>query len=351
MSLLAERWKGLASLPHVPLVTGAPTPAVRMERLSERLGADVWVKRDDLTSRVYGGNKVRKLEWLLGDARAQGADTLVTVGALGSHHVLATTLHGTREGFDVHAVVGPQPSTPHVLEDARLDLAAGATLHPVRAFALVPARVRTLIVQLRLRGKRPYVVKGGGSSPVGALGYVEAGLELAAQLDARSLPEPRVISVAYGTGGTVAGLAVGLAAAGVTAPLTAVRVTDVALANRAALGRLVARTVALLRAHDDRFPDVTDLALGRIRIDSREFGPGYGLPTESGARAVDFAAQDGLVVETTYTAKALAGLVRQAQDLPAGTPMLYLHTLSSADQSALLARAPELPPKLAALAR
>jgi 1-aminocyclopropane-1-carboxylate deaminase/D-cysteine desulfhydrase-like pyridoxal-dependent ACC family enzyme len=265
--------------------------------------------------------------------------------------VLATALHGGREGFQVHAVVGPQPSTPHVIEDARLDLAAGATLHPVRSFALVPPRVRALALRLRLRGRRPYLIKGGGSSPVGALGYVEAGLELAAQFDARILPEPQIISVAYGTGGTVAGLAVGLAAAGVTAPIAAVRVTDVALANRAALGRLVARTVALLRAHDDRFPDVTQLALGRIRIDSREFGAGYGLPTESGTRAIELAAQDGLVLETTYTAKALAALVRQAQDLPSGAPMLYLHTLSSADQSALLARAPDLPPKLAALAR
>jgi 1-aminocyclopropane-1-carboxylate deaminase/D-cysteine desulfhydrase-like pyridoxal-dependent ACC family enzyme len=351
VTTLAERWTGLAALPRVA-IAALPTPVERLAQVSESTGAEVWVKRDDVTSPLYGGNKVRKLEYLLGDARAKGADTLITVGAVGSHHVLATSLFGAREGFDVHAVLGPQPAGPQVLEYARCDVAAGATLHPVPSFALVPFAVKALALRLRLRGRTPYIIPGGGSSEVGALGYVEAGIELAAQLEARALPEPRAIHLAFGTGGTVAGAAVGLAACGVTSEIVAVRVTEPALANRLVLRRLIHKLVALLRKLDRRFPDIAELALGRIRIEARELGAGYGVPTDTARFADGLGRVDGLTLETTYTAKALAGLVRDAAARPPRTPLLYWHTLSSADLRPLLARAPEsLPRAVLALAR
>jgi D-cysteine desulfhydrase len=351
VTTLAERWTGLAALPRIALAT-LPTPVERLAQVSERANAEVWVKRDDLTSPAYGGNKVRKLEYLLGAARAAGADTLITVGALGSHHVLATSIFGAREGFDVHAVLGPQPGTAHVLESARGDLAAGATLHGVPSFALVPLAAKALALKLRMQGRTPYVIPAGGSSEVGALGYVEAGVELASQLAARTMPEPRAIHLALGTGGTVAGAAVGLAACGVTAEIVGVRVTDPALSNRIVLAQLVRRVVARLRALDPRFPDVADMALARIRIEPRELGRGYGVATDAARFADGLARVDGLALETTYTAKTLAGLMRDAAGRAPRTPLLYWHTLSSADLSPLLAKAPAtLPPKLAALAR
>lgn len=351
MTTLAERWKGLAALPRIAIAT-LPTPVERLAQVSESTSAEVWVKRDDLTSPTYGGNKVRKLEYLLGDARAKGADTLITVGAVGSHHVLATALFGAREGFDVHAVLGPQPAGPQVLDYARCDLAAGATLHPVPSFALVPLAVHALALRLRMQGRTPYLIPGGGSSRVGALGYVEAGVELATQLEARALPEPRAIHLALGTGGTVAGAAVGLAACGVTAEIVAVRVTDPALANKVALSHLIHQVVADLRARDERFPDIAHLALSRIRIEARELGSGYGVPTDNARFADGLARVDGIALETTYTAKTLAGLVRDAATRPPRTPLLYWHTLSSADLAPLLARAPlALPRAVAALAR
>lgn len=349
--MLAERWKGLSALPRITCAT-LPTPVERLAQVSEHTSAEVWVKRDDLTSPLYGGNKVRKLEYLLGDARARGADTLITVGAVGSHHVLATALFGAREGFDVHAVLGPQPAGPGVLDYARCDLAAGATLHTVRTFALVPFAVRALALRLRMQGRTPYIIPGGGSSHIGALGYVEAGAELALQLEARELPEPRAAYIALGTGGTVAGVAVGLAACGVTTEIVAVRVTEPALANRVLLGRLVHQLVAHLRSFDPRFPDVADLALSRIRIETRELGCGYGIPTDTSRFADSLGRVDGIILETTYTAKALAGLVRDAATRPPRTPLLYWHTLSSADLTQLLRRAPAtLAPAVAALAR
>jgi len=339
--LLVERWEGLARLPWIELAD-LPTKAHALSAISDAAGVPVWCKRDDLTARLYGGNKIRKLEWLLGDARSRGRDTLVTTGAFGSHHVLATALCGRSAGFEVHAVLFPQPWTQHVEDQLRADLAAGGVLHRARSYAEVAARMAWIATRLRMQRKRAYVMGPGGSSPVGALGYVEAGLELAQQIDHGGLPEPDAIYVAAGSGGTSAGLAVGLAAAGVGARVVAVRVTDRIAINRTVLAQLVRRTVRLLRKHDPRFPPVARDALSRIAIDGSHAGPGYGAATPEGDEATQPAARDGLVLDPTYTAKALAALIADAR---AGTTRrpLFLHTLSSAPMAPLLAGAPPAP--------
>src|SRR5438477_12977555 len=138
MSVLSMRWSRLRSLPHVALGT-LPTPLERSARLTDALGGDVWVKRDDLTGGPYGGNKVRKLERLLADALDRGADTIITTGAAGSHHVLATATYAARLGLAVHGVMVPQKKTPHVEATLRASVAAGAALHSVRVHVAVPA--------------------------------------------------------------------------------------------------------------------------------------------------------------------------------------------------------------------
>ena len=342
MTRLSERWKGLLRLPYVDLGI-AETRVERLATLSKEVGARVWCKRDDLTSPLYGGNKVRKLEFLLGEARARGSKSVITVGALGSHHVLATSLFGKQAGFNVHAILGPQAPTPHVRENILCDLAASATLHVVPTFALALPAVHALAAKLSLLGQRPYIIPAGGSSPIGALGYVEAGLEFAEQLDTGKAAEVASIYLPFGTGGTVAGVAVGLAAAGVMTEIVAVRVTAKALANRHALKGLIRKVVANLRAYDIRFPDVADLAFQNVRIDSNEYGAGYGLPTASGHDAEERAKRDRLTVETTYTAKALASLIRESRNRGNERSVLYWHTLSSADLSPLLNMAPAIP--------
>ncbi len=172
---------------------------------------------------------------------------------------------------------------------------------------------------------------------------MEAGLEFAEELDAGKAAEVSSIYLPFGTGGTVAGLAVGLAAAGVMSEIVAVRVTAKALANRHALKSLIKKVVANLRACDTSFPDVADLALQNVRIDSNEYGAGYGLPTASGKEAEEKAARDKLTVETTYTAKALASLIRETRARGKDASVLYWHTLSSADLSPLLRMAPPIP--------
>jgi 1-aminocyclopropane-1-carboxylate deaminase/D-cysteine desulfhydrase-like pyridoxal-dependent ACC family enzyme len=354
MTYLIDRFPGLCAIPRRALVP-RPTEVVAMPRLSKMTGADLWVKRDDATAAAYGGNKVRKLEYLLGDAEAQGADTLITTGAFGSHHVLATSIFGAEAGLSVHAALVPQPWHKHVGENLRADVAAGATLHPIRHVAEVPFAVRRLARRLRREGRRPYLVPHGGSTAYGALGYVEAGLELAAQVDARALPEPEAIYVALGSAGTAAGLAIGLAAAGLTTKIVAVRVTDRLLANRATFLALLRRTMTLLRERDPRFPAVLELAAAKVEIDATAFAPGYGVSTPETRRAAELAAAEGLVTDETYTARALQVMLRHAESgrrrsgaLAPRDPFtwkraLFWQTLSSADLAPLLRRVPAAP--------
>jgi 1-aminocyclopropane-1-carboxylate deaminase/D-cysteine desulfhydrase-like pyridoxal-dependent ACC family enzyme len=236
-----------------------------------------------------------------------------------------------------------QPWTEHVGETMRAFLGAGGEAHPARSMMGAAVVLGALVSKLELAKKRPYVIGPGGSSPVGAVGYVDAGLELALQIDAGEAPEPDVIFVPAGSGGTVVGLALGLAAAGLMTRIVAVRVTNRLAIHPRRLARLAARTVATIRAHDPRFPDVTDLAMKNVALDVAHRGAGYGVPTEEGERAAALAAKDGVVLDPTYTAKAFAALVAAAERGEAGKRALFLHTLSSARMAPLLVGAPAVP--------
>ena len=346
-TLLETRWPKLA-LPRLPLIAG-PTPLQHDEALSRAAGGEVWIKRDDLTHPVYGGNKVRKLERLLGDAIAQGADTIITTGAAGSHHVLATALFGRRHGLTVHAVLVPQAASEHVTLDLRAMLGQGAEIHPVSFYSAVPAATAALVAKLRLEGRRPYVIPPGGSNGTGALGYVEAGLELAQQLLERRAPEPDAIVVPLGSGGTVAGLAVGLAAAGCVVPIHGVRVTPRALVGRAFLLAQIRGAIERLHSSDDRFPRITGVASSLYRIEEDELGDGYGLPTPRSREAMRVAEAAGLHLDTTYTAKTFAHVLRLFRESRGGKKLgrvLYVHTLSSAPLQPLVERAPSIPHRL-----
>ena len=226
---LFRAFPSLASrVPWVPLGR-FPTPVARIDGLAPR-SVELWVKRDDASGAAYGGNKVRKLEFLLGEAKACGARQLVTLGAIGSHHVLATAIYGRQVGLAVDAVVFPQPLTEHVREQILADVAAGARLHPTSGYLGVPWRVW----RLRRRADTLWI-SSGGSSPIGTLGYVTAGLELLEQIARGELPRPDVIYVALGSCGTAAGLLVGLCGAPtlprLDARLVGVRVVDRLVSN------------------------------------------------------------------------------------------------------------------------
>jgi D-cysteine desulfhydrase len=322
-----------------------PTRVHRLEGLVPP-SVELWVKREDESGGPYGGNKVRKLEFLLGEARARAARRLVTLGAIGSHHVLATAIYGARAGFLVDAVVFPQPLTDHVRRQLLADVAAGASLFSTGGYLGVP-----LSVWRRRRGDGVYWVPPGGSSPLGTLGYVSAGLELQEQIAAGELPAPDVVYLALGSCGTAAGLILGLAGTPARpAPATeivAVRVVDRLVSNGRATRRLADRTAALLVSHGEQW--FNRCARPSLRIDHRWFGGAYGRPTPAGAAAVARAAACGLELEPTYTGKTMAALLADAEaGRLDGKRVLFLHSFSSVDLGPLVAgaRIDALPPRL-----
>lgn len=355
VNALAERWPLLAlDQPHIPALArvklaSLPTPIEQLPRISDKVDSEIWVKRDDLTAPRYGGNKVRKLEYLLGDARARGANALVTAGAVGSHHVFATALYGRELGFETYAVLTPQPYQRHVEEVLRADLAIGAHLYPAGGLAEVARRMVELSIRLRFWGRKPYIIPLGGSNVLGTLAYANAGLELAQQIDAGLCPDFDALYVACGSAATVAGIALGLAAGGVRSRVVGVRVLDRLFANRLRIGQLIHQADELLRKHDSRFPSVAVRALESIALDSQELGPGYGLTTPASEAAREFAASEGLTLDETYTSKALAALLRDARGERRGQKLLFWHTLSSASLQPFLQDAPDAPERFVKL--
>jgi 1-aminocyclopropane-1-carboxylate deaminase/D-cysteine desulfhydrase-like pyridoxal-dependent ACC family enzyme len=305
-----------------------PTPVQHVAALS-RPGALLWLKRDDVTNPLYGGNKVRKLEYLIAEARARGASRLVTVGAAGSHHVLATAIFGRQAGFEVEAVLVPQVRTEHVVEHLRADLAYGLRAVAAGSWGTVP-----FLVSPRL-GRGAYFLPPGGSNVAGAMGYVAAAREIAAQVRAGELPEPDLCVVTLGSGGTAAGLAVGFALEEMRTRVLAVGVAE-PRAPLAWLTRHLARACARRMGSSNG-----SAALSRegLRIDWRYLGAGYSEPTAWGERATEVAGSVGMTLDATYTAKTFAAVLDVIASRCA-KHVLYVHTLSAAPMAPLLAHAP-----------
>ena len=311
-------------LPWTPLGDW-PTPVERVEDVPAGFRGEVWVKRDDRSSREYGGNKVRKLEYLLADAVEQGAGRLITTGVEGSHHCLATAVHGRRVGLPTTLVVFPQPETAHARKIAALNRAWADEVRLCRSFASQP--FVEAAVRWRRRDDRPYVIPGGGSNDLGALGYVGGALELAQQVRDGVAPRPDVITVAAGTLGTLAGLAVGAALTNLADRIIGIRIVPYAIGNRVVLGSLVEGVVRRLTDAGTRPPDPR-LILERVELVGDYLGDGYGRPTEWGAEATEWFRDRGLELDPSYTAKTAAGLLDAMAEEPDAVH-LYWHTLSS----------------------
>lgn len=294
----------LADLPFLPLLHG-PTPVDEAKSLFSWLGRDrVWVKRDDLASPIYGGNKVRKYEYLLADARARGARSLVTIGGLASTQVTATARFGAALGLPVRAVLFDQPMTEFGRRALLADVTAGAELTHGGSIPTTLWRARRVLREAREH--QPYFVLPGASTPLPNVGFVDAALELAAQAAAGEMPHPEVVLVPAGSCGTVVGLALGFRLLGLTTEVIGVRITT-ALTCNGAYVRLVAwATDRFLRKGS---PTYARLARGPLRasIFHGACGPGYGEPTaDAWAGADALAAVTGHPGEITYTGKLLA---------------------------------------------
>jgi 1-aminocyclopropane-1-carboxylate deaminase/D-cysteine desulfhydrase-like pyridoxal-dependent ACC family enzyme len=316
--------RALAAPPRVLLAT-LPTPLERGPVLPG--GARLWVKRDDLTGLGMGGNKARKLELLCGEARAAGADTLITVGAGQSNHCRMTAAAGARLGWPVHLVLGGDaPAEP--AGNQLLTSLFGAELHfaGVTAWDALEVAKDALADDLRAQGRRPFAIPIGGSTPVGAIGFVAAFAELQRQCEATGL-RPRSVVHASSSGGTHAGLLAGRAA---------VAAGGGAVPEIVAFG--VAKGILLDPKYTAELADATldHLGLTEVRVDANDvhldgaaLGADYAEPTAEADAALAWAARTGgWVLDRVYTAKACAGLLAMAEDghWREGADVVFWHT-------------------------
>ncbi len=313
----------LEAVARLPLFT-APTPLEHLPRLSAQVGRQVYIKRDDTTQFALGGNKVRKLEYLLADALHLGADTLVTAGAIQSNHVRQTAAAAARLGLGCVALLeNPIGTTDqNYLSNGNrllLDL-FGAEVELVANLDTADELLHQTAERLRQQGKRPYVVPIGGSNALGALGYVRAGLELADQIEASGQTFAAVV-LASGSAGTHSGLALALAERRPALPVIGVTVSRPVQTQQPKVQSLAERTAELL-----------GMALPRqfkVQLWDEYFGPRYGEANAGTLAAIKLLASlEGVLLDPVYTGKAFAGLLDgiSSQRFEGDGPLLFLHT-------------------------
>ena len=302
-----------------------PTPVEPMTRLSATLGGpNIFVKRDDCTGLATGGNKTRKLEFLVGEAIAQNADMLVTQGAVQSNHVRQTAAAACKFGMKCHAIlerrVADQPEQYEQTGNVLLNTVFGASLEYRPAGLDMNAEAEAVTEKLRLQGHRPYFIPGGGSNSTGALGYASCASEIAQQEQSDGI---RFDWLVMGTGstGTQAGLVAGFHTIGHALPVMGVSVRQPRERQMNAVHALTQKTLETLGA--------TGLPLSKILVDDGYVGEGYGIPADTTLEAIRLTAQqEGILLDPVYSAKGMAGLigmVRQGFFKPTDN-VLFLHT-------------------------
>lgn len=320
MPLLHDRFPELReTLPHVRLGQ-APSPLRRVEGLTS---TELWVKDEGaFGDGGWGGNKVRKLEWLIPDAQRLGRKTILTFGGLGTNWGLATALYGKEHGLTTALALVDQPVDDHVRAQLERLEKSGATLHFTHSKARTIALLPLLLVRHRDGLKPPYLLPAGGSSSVGILGPVEIGLEIAEAVAKSEVAEPSHVVTAVGTGGTAAGVALGLALAGLSTKVVAVVVNDKLRLDERTILAKARRTEQLLRGRGASLPDL-DLS-GRLVVVRDQLGDGYGHATVAGTDAQVAGTAVGLHLDPVYTAKAAAAML--AMDDAVQGPFVFLQT-------------------------
>lgn len=315
----------LEDLPRARLMTGAT--ALTSTVLPED-GLELVIKHDDAQSLAAGGNKLRKLEFIVADARAKGADTLVTSGALQSNHARATAGVAARLGMGCHLLLRDivRQEQPEYRANGNRVLFSifNATHEVVAADADIEACTAAAVERLCAQGRRPYIVPFGGSSLLGCLGYASCAAEIAGQFGGQfgEGAMPDAIMVPLGTGGTYAGLLAGFHSLGIDVPVIGYCVFD-----RAQAARL--RVEAYLREIAAFIGLDTDSLFPRIEMDDGSLGPAYGVPDAWTLDAIRWAGGSlGLVLDPVYTGKAMAGVLRRRREgqLAGMKRILFLHT-------------------------
>ncbi len=312
-----------------------PTPLEPLNRLSEHLGGpQLIMKRDDCTGLAGGGNKTRKLEFLIADALEQGADTVITTGGLQSNHARQTAAAAAKFGLKCELVLPRIVDRRDLLYESNgnilLDRLLGATVHVVNGRDEAEHRIQQLTEASGVHGAKAYFIPPGGSTPIGALGYVDAMLECLNQAEHAGL-SPTHHVVVTGSGGTHAGLFVGLLHQNSEQRVCGFAIAHAAEQHKSVVRSLAGETAALLGLS-------RDVRIEQILVDDEFRGPGYGEPTEAMLEAISLTARlEGILLDPVYTGKAMAGLIesiRRGRFRPTdqivfwhtgGTPAIYAY--------------------------
>jgi D-cysteine desulfhydrase family pyridoxal phosphate-dependent enzyme len=309
-------------LPRFPLAH-LPTPLEVAPNLSAALGGPrVLIKRDDLTGLALGGNKTRKLEYLIADAREQGATVVITAGGTASNHCRQTVAAARIAGLRCVLVHNSHEADPELQGNFLLNHLFGAEFRFVREESERPAMMEAVAAELRAAGERPYIIPGGGSNPLGATAYVQAVYELVEQLPALGETVTHLYATASTSGGTFAGLALGTKLARAPFALVGIVIEDDAAATAAVVAPLANATAEFLGVAER-------VTAEDLNLDDRFVGPGYAIPTEECLEAIALAARtEGLLLEPVYTGKALAGLIEHVRSgrLGLDDTVVFLHT-------------------------
>lgn len=306
--------------------TPAPTPLEHLPRLSEHLGGpSIWIKRDDLTGLAGGGNKTRKLEFLVADALAKGADTLVTTGAVQSNHARLTVAAAAKEGLACRLLI--EERIPNSYDPGASGNNFLFGLLGVEKIEVVPAgtdlnkELARMAADLEAEGRTAYVIPGGGSNTLGSLGYVACAQELMYQAFDQGVAFDNMV-VASGSGGTHSGVVAGLVAMNAGLPVTGISVRADKAAQEA---KILAHAKETAVAIDSRQAVTAE----HISVEDGYVGQGYSYPTDSMIEAVElFARLEAILLDPVYTGKAAAGLidlVRQGR-FSRSSNVVFLHT-------------------------
>ena len=319
------------NLPWKPLGQ-FPTPIRKLDSLDFN---NLWIKQDNLSSTVYGGNKIRKLEFALAAALDQNKKHVITMGAIGTNHGLATAIFCQKLGLKCTLLLFKQPVTRDVKEKMLLFIKHHAEMK-FRGTKLRAALA--LYVTERLKHPGAYFLYAGGSNPTGTIGFVNAAFELKSQIENGVVPEPAAIFCPVGSNGTLAGLTLGVRLAGLKSETIGVRVSashlgPIQVCTPDSVARLMQSTYRYLR---NRWQTIPEIELKAPLILNEYFGDGYGRPTEAGCKAYEQVKKKaGVILDLTYTAKTFAAVIDYCRiHTSESEPVLYWHTYNSVDLSA-----------------
>lgn len=318
------------NLPWVQL-GNFPTPVHPLKNIGCK---NLWIKRDDQTAQLYGGNKVRKLEFLLADAVNKNRKHIITFGAIGTNHGLATSIYSDKLGLDCSLLLFDQPVTKNVKQNLLLFKKFNAqTIYK----KTILKTVLSFYLTQKIQHPNAYYIFAGGSNPIGAIGFVNAAFELKSQIEQGLIPEPEIIFCPAGSTGTAAGLVLGALLAGLNTTIIGVRVTashfgPLPTCTSVSIQRLAEKTCQYLKTI---CPELPEVKIKPPQVMDNYFGDGYGQVTDKGKNAFrQLKEKENIILDPTYTSKTFAAVIDYcAEPENRDKSILYWHTYNSVDMS------------------